>query len=569
MVGSSTLAMPPQRSNLTSSFSVTTDANNEVVCPLRNQDGSACRKRCLGVSAPFAMSVCLPVCLSVIPSALSPSYPDSCTRTSHCLCENTGGNIPPRLQEKRYRSMQEHIRRAHPEHYISKLPATEESFQLMITTPPSERPPPPPPPPQTSARPAPRGLYASARHPPILTSPGYDRTPYDSASAPNTPRNTGYAPLMQPAATTAAAALAQMHNKIEPDWDSEPVRPPPPERTSLLTVPQDWHSDTDNYPRSMLSSIELPPLRRSNIDPTSDPYNPLNPRPRPDHLSTLLSRSPPGRSSTLPPIQRHPPARPRKQSVSKRARDPPHHRRQKSRESQLQSHMRRMSYERKAFSAEPSSGLASYGKRWEDLIDAATSATSDVNEDRTPVRPHSSPTRLPTIHQLTRQTGPPVPPDPPLPPLRPPLLPPPHLRPAAAALPILPGVPPAAGAHPPRAQRRRRAAPPRLPQRRVRGPVLLGRRAAVRLVAELQRQQRRRRRLGGDGEARGLEGETSRRQRARPDLLRGVPGGQRAAGELCVHRVRVRHLPDVCRCADGGAGGKEEVSEVCVCGGAV
>lgn len=41
-------AMPP-RSSLTSSFSVT-DSNNEVVCPLRNQDGSSCRKRCLGVS---------------------------------------------------------------------------------------------------------------------------------------------------------------------------------------------------------------------------------------------------------------------------------------------------------------------------------------------------------------------------------------------------------------------------------------------------------------------------------------------------------------------------------------
>lgn len=57
-------------------------------------------------------------------------------------------------QEKRYRSMQEHIRRAHPEHYISKLPATEESFQLMINTPPSERPPPP-----TSSNLAPHGLY--------------------------------------------------------------------------------------------------------------------------------------------------------------------------------------------------------------------------------------------------------------------------------------------------------------------------------------------------------------------------------------------------------------------------
>jgi hypothetical protein len=38
------------RSSLTSSFSVL-DAINEVVCPLRNQDGSSCRKRCLGVSS--------------------------------------------------------------------------------------------------------------------------------------------------------------------------------------------------------------------------------------------------------------------------------------------------------------------------------------------------------------------------------------------------------------------------------------------------------------------------------------------------------------------------------------
>ncbi|KAK6865932.1 RfeD protein [Apiospora arundinis] len=79
--------MPP-RSSLTSSFSIA-DSTNEVVCPLRNQDGSSCRKRCLG--------------------------------------------------EKRFRSMQEHIRRAHPEHYISKLPATEESFNLMVNTPPQDR----------------------------------------------------------------------------------------------------------------------------------------------------------------------------------------------------------------------------------------------------------------------------------------------------------------------------------------------------------------------------------------------------------------------------------------------
>ena len=36
--------------------------------------------------------------------------------------------------------MQEHIRRAHPEYYLPKLPATKESFELMINTPPHERP---------------------------------------------------------------------------------------------------------------------------------------------------------------------------------------------------------------------------------------------------------------------------------------------------------------------------------------------------------------------------------------------------------------------------------------------
>ena len=35
--------------------------------------------------------------------------------------------------------MQEHIRRAHPNNYIPKLPATEESFILMVTTPPEQR----------------------------------------------------------------------------------------------------------------------------------------------------------------------------------------------------------------------------------------------------------------------------------------------------------------------------------------------------------------------------------------------------------------------------------------------
>src|SRR5271155_418349 len=104
--------------------------------------------------------------------------------------------------------MQEHIRRAHPEHYISKLPATEESFQLMISTPPSERPPPPP---QSSSNPAPRGLSSSYELMKSITNKhnGYGNYYREDSSTPNTPRNLDdyYPGSMLPAAS-AAAALA-------------------------------------------------------------------------------------------------------------------------------------------------------------------------------------------------------------------------------------------------------------------------------------------------------------------------------------------------------------------------
>jgi hypothetical protein len=192
---------------------------------------------------------------------------------------------------------------------------------------------------------------------------------------------------MLPAAS-AAAALAQLHNhKLETDWESEGVRENDLQQgkdARWLTHFQDWMSDTEAHKQAMRSSIELPPLHSNNLDPTSDPFSHLNALRRRELLPSILSTSPPGRSSTLPPIQRNPGAnRPRKQSVSKRAREP-QHRQQKSRGENA--HLRRMSYDRKAYSAEPSSGLsAAYGKRWEDLIDAATSATEDADEDRTPV----------------------------------------------------------------------------------------------------------------------------------------------------------------------------------------
>ncbi|KAI1810194.1 hypothetical protein GGS20DRAFT_580074 [Poronia punctata] len=309
--------MPP-RSSLTSSFSIT-DANNEVVCPLRNQDGSSCRKRCIG--------------------------------------------------EKRYRSMQEHIRRAHPERYISKLPATEDSFLLMINTPPSERP---------QAPNSSNGLSSQAIDSTTSYPPDHNARRWDDTSAPLTPGHadeyagrSGSGSLLP--AASAAAALAQLggQHKFETEWDSE----------------TGWTSDTEGR-RIPRSTIELPPIHY-NTDPTSDPYPPLDSgKGRRELLPSILANSPPGRSTTLPPLQRSlGPSRPRKQSLSKRA-----HRKQRSRGAGAD-WLRRIQNEehhlgdRKAHSLEPS---ADYGKRWEDLIDAAASATEDIDDDRTPV-PQSPP----------------------------------------------------------------------------------------------------------------------------------------------------------------------------------
>ncbi|KAH7162978.1 hypothetical protein B0J13DRAFT_25870 [Dactylonectria estremocensis] len=349
--------MPP-RSSLTSSFSIT-DSNNEVVCPLRNQDSSSCRKRCIG--------------------------------------------------EKRYRSMQEHIRRAHPEHYISKLPATEESFLLMINTPPSERRHP-----DQSSAPAAQGLSHSQPQPslppPVDHLQGFhERHNYhrDGSSNPGTPRHAddlggvGGAPAGPMLGTASAAAvLAELHgvkNEREADFDG------------------DYYSDMDGRRRPR-TSIELPPLNLSNHDITSDPYSSAKSNRQRDFLPSILANSPPGRSSTLPPLQRPlGPNRPRKQSVTKRGREA-HHKKKNSRGSatewlrRIQNEERyRPGNDRKALSAEPS---ADFGKRWEDLIDAAdqaASAAGDIDEDRTPVP--QSPVSIhrasmpPFSHQVQFQPG--------------------------------------------------------------------------------------------------------------------------------------------------------------------
>lgn len=130
----------------------------------------------------------------------------------------------------------------------------------------------------------------------------------------------------------------------------------------------------------MRTSIELPPLRDHFKQESLPPFQ--SPRPR-ELLPSILGHSPPGRSSTLPPIQRKDKIqRPRKSSITQNARKPKHER-TKSRE-----YGRRPSLnDRKALSAEPQTAAWVQGKRWEDLIEAATSATEvDDDRDLTPVR---------------------------------------------------------------------------------------------------------------------------------------------------------------------------------------
>ncbi|RKF74831.1 putative RfeD protein [Golovinomyces cichoracearum] len=324
MVGCHTRTMSP-RSTFASSISIS-DTSNEVMCPLRNQDGSGCRKRCLG--------------------------------------------------EKRYRSMQEHIRRAHPENYIPKLPATEESFRLMISTLSSDRVQL-----QSKSNLSPHSLFTPFNSNDSLDDKfvdhGGDRKSYygEDSSTPNTPVNKNLQAFEERQSITsipaayAAAALAQMHNnRLEPESEIE----------------GEWSSDTEAHKTSTRYLIEFSASKIKSNGTKSDPFSPLSRRS--ELLPSIISTPQLQRSSTLPPIQRIPSLnRPRKESISKRAREPQHKRNRSRGEN---TNLWRVSFDRKAQSAEPSSGLSvEWGKRWEDLIDAATSATKDSEENTLPKSP--------------------------------------------------------------------------------------------------------------------------------------------------------------------------------------
>lgn len=136
----------------------------------------------------------------------------------------------------------------------------------------------------------------------------------------------------------------------------------------------------------MRPSVELPPIQNHVNQQSSPLFGSQRPR---ELLPSMMAHSPPGRSSTLPPLQRKEsrrdkPARNRKSSITQNSRKPKHERTFSKDQS------KRISFEgRKAFSAEPPGvAAAAMGKRWEDLIEAATSATeADSDRDITPVRP--------------------------------------------------------------------------------------------------------------------------------------------------------------------------------------
>lgn len=148
---------------------------------------------------------------------------------------------------------------------------------------------------------------------------------------------------------------------------------------------QEGYSEPEFKRDKKRSSVELPSIRDQFRQDGLSSFQ--SPRPR-ELLPSILSHSPPNRFNSLPPIQRRDKLqRPRKPSVGQHARKAKHER-TKSKE-----FGRRLSIEgRKAMSAEPPTAAWVQGKRWEDLIEAATSATeADDDRDLTPVCASCSP----------------------------------------------------------------------------------------------------------------------------------------------------------------------------------
>lgn len=321
--------------------------------------------------------------------------------------------------------MQEHIRRAHPEYYIAKLPATKESFELMISTPPHE------------VRPAENSLQLQQhpqhpQHPqhshqhsdPSGLSPSFNLdaglgSSYEGYHALGdhdggyyTANDTDAAQIFNnmqfqqqrssdeyrrgsliPAAS-AAAALAQLHSHRggDADWGAGADALGQVIYPSLQMSPTVTEADLLQTFYGDANDIKTNPF---HVDPQLEDSSylhdqshfPSTSQDMPGLMPSSLARSPPDRSTTLPPLQRSLSRsggqynRPRKSSLTQQARVAKHERKRSK------DILKRASGERKALSVDHGNNPAFlYGKRWEDLIDAAASATEEEgSRDLTPV----------------------------------------------------------------------------------------------------------------------------------------------------------------------------------------
>ena len=339
--------------------------------------------------------------------------------------------------------MQEHIRRAHPEYYIPKLPATKESFELMISSPPHEVPP------QDPNRP-PRAQIHPRQHPPQQQqqhnaqqhsdpsglSPAFnllDAGPsssyegyhglgqhdggyytagdaeaaaiYSSMQAQQRSSDEYRRGSLIPAAS-AAAALAQLHyHRPDSDWGGDNIGQvifPSLQMSPTVTeadLLQNFYADHNDL-KSNHFHVD-PALEESGFMHDHSGFSADSGQDQPSLLPSSLTKSPTDRPATLPPLYKSSSRggnvnRPRKSSLSHQARLAKHERK-KSREL-----AKRSSGDRKAFLNDSGNPSFVYGKRWEDLIDAAASATEEEgSRDLTPVS-GSLVSTLPTSPTLIR-----------------------------------------------------------------------------------------------------------------------------------------------------------------------
>lgn len=303
--------------------------------------------------------------------------------------------------------MQEHIRRAHPEYYIPKLPATRESFELMVNSPPHEIPKPEaqdhwsPPSErrerhyiQRNGQPDGSGLSYAPTHDSFDLQRSFDQgaRQNDGFYGQNIPTfeiSRSPAHLRRGSLLPAAAALAQLHYaRPDGDWSSDHVGMFQMEQDDGSKGPQNFFTDNagdvkqNNFADPTLSAEQQ--FLDSQYRTDHDMHNGNGNGHMPDPVSSSFEQSPPNRS-TAPAVQMQRTVskggRPRKSSVSQNARRPKHERKSS------RDYLRPTSHDRKAVSAEPMNAAAIYGKRWEDLIDAATSATEEDSRDLTPVPP--------------------------------------------------------------------------------------------------------------------------------------------------------------------------------------